>query len=143
MSYELAQRAIEIAESVHRGQVDKGGHEYIGHVKRVAFQVFDDANCCIAACLHDCVEDGGVSLEFIFSQFGSEIRDAVDCLTKRNGERYSDYIERCAGNEIARRVKIADLKDNMDTSRLGRELVDADFARIEKYRAAMARLAGT
>jgi hypothetical protein len=55
------------------------------------------------------------------------------------GETYEAFITRVSRNPLARRVKLADLDDNMDARRLGRRLTDADVARVGKYeRAAQA-----
>src|SRR3546814_4126281 len=76
----------------------------------------------IAAVLHDTYEDGGITIEYIEEHFGKRIADAVDALSRRlnEGETYSEFIHRCGKNEIARPVKLEDLKDNMDETRLGR-----------------------
>lgn len=78
-------------------------------------------------------------------QFGDAVADAVDALSRREGETYEAFVDRCAADEIARVVKIADLTDNMDVSRLGRELAAKDRSRLAKYNDALGRLsqAGT
>lgn len=55
-------------------------------------------------------------------------------------ETYEQFVERCGANDIASDVKLADIADNSDLSRL-RQVTPADLERIEKYRAAAARLA--
>lgn len=131
--------AIAFASECHNGQTDKGGHPYILHPLRVMLRL-DDEERRIAALLHDTVEDCGVPLSVIRERFGDPVAEAVDALTKRPGETYDQFIERCALNDIARAVKLADIKDNSDLSRL-KQVTAADLARIEKYRAAAARLA--
>lgn len=64
---------------------------------------------------------------------------ALDALTKRPAETYDAFVERLAHNPIALRVKLADLADNLDTTRL-RELTDEDLQRIRKYHRARRRL---
>src|SRR3546814_1661923 len=90
----------------------------------------------IAAVLHDTDGDGGITIEYIEEHFGKRIADAVDALSRRlnEGETYSEFIHRCGKNEIARPVKLADLKDNMDENRLGRHPNAADERRLAKYR---------
>ncbi len=59
--------------------------------------------------------------------------EAVKCLTHGEGESYEDYIERVQTNPVARRVKLADLEDNMNIMRIGTDLKEKDFKRLEKY----------
>lgn len=131
--------AIAFASECHAGQTDKGGHPYILHPLRVMLKLDDDQRR-IAALLHDTVEDCGVSLSLIRERFGDPIAEAVDALTKRPGESYEQFIERCGLNDIARAVKLADISDNSDLSRL-KQVTSADLERVEKYRVAAARLA--
>jgi hypothetical protein len=130
--------AIALAAEAHRGQVDKAGQPYILHPLRVMLKL-EREDKRIAAVLHDTVEDCGLELGLIKQQFGADIADAVDALTRRKGESYSAFIERCGANDIARAVKWADLCDNMDLSRLA-EVTDADSARNAKYAKARERL---
>ncbi len=64
---------------------------------------------------------------------------AVCAITKIQGEDYSAYIERVKVNPLAREVKIADLKHNMDLSRL-LSVTEKDLARVEKYKMALSIL---
>jgi hypothetical protein len=50
--------------------------------------------------------------------FGSHFIDALQSVTKRDGEDYEDFVRRAAANSIGRRVKLADLHDNSDLSRI-------------------------
>jgi hypothetical protein len=63
----------------------------------------------------------------------------VEALTKREDEDYEAFIRRVAPNPIAREVKLADLRDNSDLSRIA-EPTDRDRERIQKYRRAIAYL---
>ena len=112
--------AFELALKAHKGQVDKAGKTYI----------------IIVSLLHDVVEDTDIQLNQIESLFGKEIALAVDGLTKRADESYDDFILRCSKNELSRRVKIEDLKDNMDMTRL-KNISEKDLTRVEKYRKAL------
>lgn len=113
------ERAIKIALDAHEGDKDKAGETYIRHPLRVMDAV-ETEEARIAAVLHDVVEDGDRTLQDIEDEFGPDIRDAVDALTKRKaeGESYMEFVERAAANPIAREVKIADIEDNMDLTRL-------------------------
>lgn len=104
--------AIKIAIQNHRGQKDKQGQPYIFHVLRVALK-FTQYEYFVPAVLHDIVEDCHYPLSRIEELFGADIANTVDHLTRREDETYSDYIKRCARNPISRKIKIADLEDNL------------------------------
>jgi (p)ppGpp synthase/HD superfamily hydrolase len=135
----LLDEAIILAIDAHRGQTDKGGQPYILHPLRVMLASKPDDR--IAAVLHDAVEDGGIELGLISHRFGSEVANAVNALTRRDGESYSAFIERCALDPMGARVKHADLLDNMNLERLGRLPTEADMKRRDKYILAIERLA--
>lgn len=54
----------------------------------------------------------------------------------RDGEDYEAFIRRVAPNPTARKVKLADLRDNSDLSRIAQP-TGRDWQRIEKYRRAI------
>ena len=111
-------RAIQIAGEVHQGQKDKYGAPYILHPIRVMMRVNADIEK-IVAILHDVVEDSDLTLDDLKNEeFSPEVVDAIDALSKRDGEIYGDYINRTTLNEIAIKVKLADLEDNMDLTRI-------------------------
>ena len=131
--------AILLAARAHRGQVDKAGEPYILHPLRVMLRLKDEADR-IAAVLHDVIEDTGITEESLRDQgYSEEVLGALDALTRRQGESYADFIERVAGNPLARRVKLADLADNLDASRL-LEITPKDRERLARYQAAWERL---
>jgi GTP pyrophosphokinase len=132
------ERAIELAASAHAGQTDKAGATYIRHPLRVMEQM-DTENERIAAVLHDVVEDTRCDLSTIENEFGSEIREAVAALTKQDDEEYQEFVERAATNEIARKVKRADIEDNMDLTRLS-ELDQATVDKQKQYHEAWQKL---
>lgn len=114
----LISRALDIAVKAHEEQVDKGGNPYIWHPVRVALHSHSDEEK-IAALLHDVIEDTSVTMaDLAKAGFSEKVLDAIQCLTKKEGEEYMDFIQRVSGNEIAAKVKIQDLNDNMDVSRL-------------------------
>ena len=126
------ERAILIAAQAHLGQRDKAGAPYILHPLRMMMRMESEA-AMIAALLHDVVEDSEWTLEQLRGEgFSEEVLQAVDCLTSRKGETYDEFISRVRSSEIARRVKIADLEDNMNVKRIG-EITPKDLARVEKY----------
>jgi (p)ppGpp synthase/HD superfamily hydrolase len=134
------ERAIALAATVHAGQRDKAGAPYILHPLRVMLKM-QTPETQMAAVLHDVVEDCGVTSALLtYEGFPPEVVEAVGALTKRivNGaeEPYEEFIRRAALNPIARLVKLADLEDNMDLSRIAQPTAK-DYARFEKYKSAM------
>ncbi len=126
------EKAILIAAQAHLGQRDKGGAPYILHPLRMMMRMESEA-AMIAAVLHDVVEDSDWTLEQLRGEgFSEEVLQAVDCLTRRDDESYDEFVTRAQANPIARRVKIADLEDNMNVKRLGK-MTAKDLARIEEY----------
>lgn len=138
------ERAIIIAATAHAGIVDKANAPYILHPLRLMLAMPDEISSIVAV-LHDVVEDSKPPNRWGFAElraegFSEEILAALDCVTRRNEESYEEFIDRCLPNPRARRVKIADLIDNLDIKRLGRELTDKDVQRIRRYQNALARL---
>ena len=132
-------RAIELAKQHHEGQTDKAGKPYIEHPLRVMSQVESEEEKIVAV-LHDIVEDTDISLDDLRSEgFSEEVVSAVECLTKQDGENYDSYIERISFNPLAVKIKLADLEDNSDLTRLP-EVTDKDLERIEKYDKALEKL---
>lgn len=131
------ERAIEIAILAHKGQTDKAGQLYILHPLRVMMSV-EGENAKIVAVLHDVVEDSHITLADIAQKgFSKDIIEAIDCLTKRKDENYFDYIGKIKEtkyniNNIAYIVKLADLEDNMNMSRL-KKITEKDKERCKKY----------
>lgn len=129
------ERAIVIAAEAHAGQVDKTGAPYILHPLRVMLAV-EGVEAKVAAVLHDVVEDTPWTLEELRAEgFGTDVVDAVDGLTRRVGEVYLDFCRRAASHELARRVKLADLADNLDPDRLA-ALPDSHRSLADRYRKA-------
>jgi (p)ppGpp synthase/HD superfamily hydrolase len=126
------------AERLHQGQVDKAGQPYIGHPARVAGRL-ETKEAQVVGWLHDTVEDTEVTLSTIESQFGSETAAAVDAVSRREGEAWSDYLDRVAANPIARQVKISDLIDNSNLGRIPHVTL-RDVERQAKYNRALKTL---
>ena len=137
----LLESARLLSQKAHSNQVDKAGVDYFsGHIQTVASNV-NSTKEKIVAYLHDTVEDTDITIEKIYEEFGEEIGDAVKVITKPRKLDYTKYIEQIKSNELARAVKIADLKHNMDLSRL-KEVGEKDIRRVEKYRKALGMLEG-
>jgi len=113
---ELTKKAISIAYNAHHGQVDKAGVPYVCHPLHLAESMEDEISCC-AALLHDVVEDTPITLEELANDFPQEVIDALALLTHEEDVNYFDYVRRIKNNPIAKKVKLADLAHNSDTSR--------------------------
>ena len=128
--------AIALARGAHAGQVDKAGAPCINHPLRMA-ATLESTEAKIVAILHDVVEDTPITLDDLRAAgYSPRIVGAVDGLTRREHESYEAFIERAAADPIARQVKIADLRDNLDLSRIA-EPTERDYARLERYKRAL------
>lgn len=133
------EEAISIAVQAHRGQKDRAGAPCILHPLRMMFRVQTDAER-MTAVLHDVVEDTGWTLQALRERgFPEQVVDAVDHLTRRESESYEEFVTRAPAHPIARRVKVADLEDNMDVRRTG-TLDQGDVERLSRYVRAWRRL---
>jgi len=131
--------AILLAAKAHRGRKDKAGAVYILHPLTVMLHM-KTKDERIVAVLHDVVEDTKYTLEDLRKAgYSQKVLRSLDYLTKRDGEEYEEFIKRVKHNPLARKVKMADLKDNLDLKRI-RKPKQRDFMRIEKYRRALSEL---
>ena len=130
--------AKALATKAHEGQTDKAGLPYLTHPERVASRL-NAPEAQVVGWLHDTVEDTPLTIDDIREQFGPETAAAVDAISKRDGETWSDYIDRVAANPIARQVKISDLIDNSNLSRIPYVTLK-DVERQKKYNKALKRL---
>lgn len=129
------ERAIAIAAEAHAGQIDKAGEPYILHPIRVMLDLEGETDRIVGV-LHDVVEDTPWTLEGLRKEgFSETALAAIDAVTNRAGESYDAFVRRAAANEIGRRVKLADLTDNMDLTRI-KTPRPKDFERIERYKKA-------
>ena len=129
----ILDRAKAIATSAHEGQVDKAGKPYIEHPMRV-MNMGKTVEEKIAGVLHDVVEDSEWTFEMLEKEgIPRDVMDALRCVTKLSeDEDYDHFIERVKTNPLAVKVKLNDLKDNMDITRLG-EVTEKDLTRLNKY----------
>jgi hypothetical protein len=135
------ERAVVIAAEAHAGQVDKAGAPYILHPLRLMLQM-DKTEDRIVAVLHDVVEDTDWTLVRLRAEgFSKAVIEAIDSVTWRQYEDYEDFIQRSIRNSIGRRVKLADLRDNCDLSRIANPKAK-DFKRVDKYRWAIRTIEG-
>ena len=131
-------RAIMIASIAHAGQKDKADKPYILHPLRVMLTVASDKNATdeqkIVAVLHDVIEDTYVQEQQLRENgFSEDIINAIKSVTKIKGESRMDAAKRTKLNAIGRVVKLADLKDNMDLSRI-ENLTAKDRLRVAEYK---------
>ena len=146
------EKAIKIAVEAHTGQVDKGGNPYILHPLRVMLSL-DTEEERIVGVLHDVVEDcEGWTWERLGEQGCSdEIIEALKSVSKTPEEEkqfkkmddpnekldhYLEFIKRAKFNKIGRNVKAADIKDNLDISRID-DITESDINRLNRYKAAL------
>ena len=108
----MYEEALAFTTEKHEGQTRWDGRDYIEHLIRVADQFKDDERKTVAI-LHDAVEDGKATLKEIGDLFGDLIAEAVDAISKKEGEPYNVFVFRAEKNPIAKDVKIADIKDNI------------------------------
>lgn len=140
--------AIAIAATVHENQRDKGGHAYILHPIRIMMRLrTEDEELMSIAVLHDAIEDSAnlpedkrLTLDALRDRgFSDRVLKALALLTHDPAVPYMDYIRGIGTNRDASIVKLEDLKDNSDLSRL-KGLRQKDFERHEKYIRASAYL---
>ena len=131
------QLAQQICQEAHYGQVDKAGKPYYLHPFAVADMCETEED---VAYLHDVLEDSEYDEMYLrMCGFSEKVVEAVKTLTKGVDEDYVHYIDRISQNKLATSVKLADLSHNMDISRIEHPSAE-DYARVEKYGAAMKRL---
>lgn len=129
------EKAFELAYEIHKGDFrwDKKT-PYIFHPLRICFKMKTDSEK-IVALLHDTIEDHGDKLNFCMLEemgFSDEVILALKCLTHYDGDSYDYYIEYLSHNSIARKVKLADLEDNMRLDEIG-FISEKHRERLNKY----------
>ncbi|ENX22718.1 hypothetical protein F892_01960 [Acinetobacter vivianii] len=126
------ERAISLAAERHAGQVDKANAPYILHPLRVMLKV-PDIEHKIVAVLHDILEDTTTTIDELYKLgFQTHLIDAIIALTKQEGESRIQAAQRTVQNPIARVVKLADITDNMDLTRIQSPTMK-DFERLKEY----------
>jgi (p)ppGpp synthase/HD superfamily hydrolase len=128
----LLEQAISIATKAHCGQRDKAGFPYILHPLRLMLKQ-KSLEAMIAAVLHDVVEDSSITISDLEEAcFPGSVIQALTLLTHDKEQPYPKYIEAIGTNKLAIQVKLADLQDNMDLSRIPNPR-PKDYARLERY----------
>ena len=135
------ERAIEIAVSAHKGVKDKGGNPYILHPLRVMLSLNSEEEKIVGV-LHDVVEDAE---DWTFEKlqdegFSTQILEGLKSVTKTSeDENYDEFVQRALTNAIGRQVKIADIKDNLDVTRID-ILTEKDMKRLQSYKKSLMTL---
>jgi (p)ppGpp synthase/HD superfamily hydrolase len=133
--------AILLAAQAHHGQTDRAGAPYILHPLRMMLHMTSETERIVAA-LHDVVEKTPLTpADLRQAGYAKDVLDAVDCLTRREGETYQQLLERARSNPLARKVKIADLEDHLDL-RWSRSIEGQDLDRLKRYQKAWQFLTG-
>ena len=129
----LIYKSLEIVTRVFSDKEDKGGFPYVIHLLKVYSGVFDYTEK-VCALLHDVIEDTDITYEDLENVgYSDEVIEILRILTKLKGEDYRDYIDRIIKSENAHamNIKLADLKHNMDSSRIKNPSPN-DYERISK-----------
>lgn len=151
----LYSAVVLLVTEAFKDQKDKGGYPYLGHLLYVSMIAGKWAGVLLSAVtekqvefvkviglLHDLYEDQPQykqQLKDLLSQHLIEldvatIEHSLDCLTKRQGEQYSAYLERVQSDRFATVVKIADCQHNSIIERLPAEIrTDVAIQRCLKY----------
>ena len=136
----LTKKAMIIAYNAHMNQFDRAGVPYIYHPIHLAEQMDTEIEC-IVALLHDVVEDTDVTFEQLKKEFSGEVIEVLKLLTHDKNTDYMKYIMKLKKNHIAKKIKIADIKHNLDETRLEKVTLK-DIARRNKYKKALEILEG-
>ncbi len=109
--------AEEIAREAHKGQTRRDRTPYIIHPKRVA-QSLKASYYQAVAWLHDVIEDTDITAEELLKKgVAPRIVNSVKVLSRGYGENYFVFIMRVLRDEMAVKVKIADIEDNLRDSK--------------------------
>lgn len=111
------EKAMRLAFTAHEFQTDKGGYPYIAHPIHLAEQCSTESET-IVALLHDVIEDAPNFRQNVEKIATEEELEAIRRLTHIRWETYEEYIDKVAESPLARKIKMLDLKHNLDETRL-------------------------
>ena len=128
-------QAMKLCFKAHKDQVDYNGIPYVFHPIHLAEQMQDE-DSTVVALLHDVVEDTEYTIDDLIAMgFNQSVIEAIRLMTHEDGVEYADYLEEIKKNDLARRVKIADVMHNSDQTRL--DVIDEKARKWEiKYKKA-------
>ena len=136
----ILQDSEQLAYKYFKDKTDKGGNPYMQHLRFVKNHclTYDGQ---IVGILHDILEDTDCSYGELKSTICENLIECIQLLTRKENEKYSDYIGRIidSNNVIALEVKLHDLENNMDITRL-KSIEQKDIDRIRKYKKAYNRI---
>ena len=136
---DFIEKSLKIALEAHAGQKDKAGKAYILHPLRLMARMDSEIEMSVAL-LHDVIEDSDFTAEDLLNNgIPSNVVNAVQCLTRIQGETYAEFIDRVIKNKLAAKIKKADIEDNINVLRLN-SVTSEDLERITKYHAAWHKL---
>ena len=136
---DIIEKSLQIALKAYAGQKDKAGETYILHPLRIMAKMETNEEKSVAL-LHDVIEDSDFSAQDLLNEgIPSNVVDAVQALTKDEGEDYDFFIERVLKNKLASKIKAADIEDNINILRL-KSINEKDLQRIAKYHKAWSSL---
>lgn len=118
--------ASVFAAKAHDGQKRRDGQTaYIMHPQAVAYKLRHEGDeVVMTAWLHDVLEDTAETPDTMRAAgIPERVIDAVRVLTKADGVSYREYLERVKADEIARKVKVADMLHNLSDSPTERQIV--------------------
>ncbi len=130
---DLTYKSLEIITRLFNDKTDKGGFPYIVHLLKV-YEGVSNYTEKICALLHDVVEDTSVTYDDLKDiGYSEDIINILTILTKVKGEDYRSYIDRIikSNNLHAINIKLADLRHNMDITRI-KNPTGNDYERISK-----------
>lgn len=111
-------KALKLCYKAHMDQYDYNGIPYVFHPLHIAEQMTDE-DSTVVALLHDVVEDTDYTLDdLIHMGFNSRVIEAIRLMTHEPSVSYEDYLKCIKTNELAKTVKIADIRHNADQTRL-------------------------
>lgn len=129
----LIYKALEISTTLFEKDTDKGGNPYIEHLVYV-YRNVSTMDEKVVALLHDVIEDKNVTKEDLIEiGFPDRIVNDVVTLTRIKPMEYKEYIDSIIknGSICALNVKLADILNNMDISRIKNPVI-SDYERVTK-----------
>lgn len=110
-------QAVELAREIYEDRTDESGAPHVDHLTRVSGLLREQGaktETVTVAWLHDLVEDTDLTLDELREMgFSSPVVDAVNLLTRREGQPADDHLTQLRDDEVARAVKHADLTDHL------------------------------
>lgn len=111
-AYESVQKAYDVSEHAHQGQFRLSGEPYIVHPLQVGFILYElglDEKVICAGLLHDVIEDTEYSREDMIRDFGEDITDLVEGVTKIS--KIKNQSKETEAAENIRKIIVATIKD--------------------------------